>query len=111
MRKIAKVSGHDEVKRVMLYECEDGVYLFEYDREIDSSATADYLQDTVEIVYEIAEEDYGVKPSDWQDIPDPMEFCQHDRIEPTRVIGTNTGNPQWGKLEKLISGNWVPLIE
>lgn len=111
MRKIAKVSNNEEVKRIMLYECEDGVYLFEYDRESDSSATSDYLQDSVEIVYEIAEEDYGVKPSDWQEISDPMEFCQHDRIEPIRVIGRNTGNPQWGKLEKLVSGNWVPLIE
>ena len=99
------------MKRIMLYECEEGVYLFEYNKEVDSSATADYLQDTVEIVYEIAEEDYGVKGSDWQEISDPMEFCQHDRIEPVRVVGRSTGNPQWGKLEKLVSGNWVPLIE
>ncbi|WP_220718062.1 hypothetical protein [Agarivorans litoreus] len=111
MRKIAKVSGNEEVKRIMLYECEDGVYLFEYNKEVDSSATADYLQDTAEIVYEIAEEDYGVKASDWQEISDPMEFCQHDRINPVRVVGRNTGNPQWGKLETLVSGSWVPLIE
>lgn len=95
----------------MLYECEDGVYLFEYDKEFDSSATADYLQDTVEVAYEMAEENYGVKLNDWQEIPDPMEFCRHDRIETIRVIGRNTGKPQWGKLEKLVSGNWVSLIE
>ncbi|WP_220720916.1 hypothetical protein [Agarivorans litoreus] len=111
MRKIAKVVGNEEVKRIMLYECEDGVYLFEYNKEVDSSATADYLQDTAEIVYEIAEEDYGVKASDWEEISDPMEFCQHDRIERVRVVGRNTGNPQWGNLEKLVAGSWVPLIE
>ncbi len=95
----------------MIYECEDGVYLFEYDKEYDSSAVADYLQETVEIVYEIAEKDYGVKLGDWQEIAAPMEFCQHDRIQPVRVIGRNTGNPQWGKLENFVSGNWLPLIE
>ncbi len=111
MRKIAKVADNEEVKRLMLYECEDGVYLFEFDKETDSSAIADYLPDTIEDLYEIAVEDYGVKLTDWEEINDPMEFCQHDRIEPVRVVGRNTGNPQFGKLEKLFSGSWVPLIE
>ncbi len=95
----------------MLYETEHGVYLFEYDRDNDSSAISDYLQDSIEVVFEIAEEDYGVKPEEWQEIPDPLEHCQDDWIEPVRIVGRDKGKPEWGKLEKLVSGSWVPIIE
>lgn len=111
MRQIAKVLENNAAKRLMLYKCEDGVYLFEYDKEIDAPSSADQLQNTLEVVYEIAEEDYGVKANEWETIHDPMEFCQDDRIDHIRMVGRNTGNVQIGKFERLVSGGWEPLVE
>jgi hypothetical protein len=38
-----------------------------------------------------------------------LEYCQQDWIEPVRVIGRNEGQPQWGRLEKLVDGRWQEI--
>ncbi len=93
----------------MIYDSEDGVYLFGYDKEIDCSALWDYWFESLDAAIESGFEDYGVNKSDWKQIPDPQDNCQHDWIEPVRVKGRDTGKPEWGKLEKLIDGKWIEI--
>ncbi|EGR0768240.1 hypothetical protein HBG08_001171 [Vibrio parahaemolyticus] len=109
MRQVAKVENHSEIKRLMLYTCEDGVYLFGFDSDNDAPSKFDYLQDNIDEVYEISKDDYGVEIDAWIQIDNPMEYCQHDRIEPVRVVGINLGSPQWGRLEQLVEGKWVSV--
>ena len=33
MRKIAKVKVKSDIKKLMIYDCDDGTYLFLYDKE------------------------------------------------------------------------------
>ena len=109
MRAIANVCNHPKVKRVMLYECKDWVYLFLYNTENDSACFADYLNDTIDVVKDICLEDYGVQKGDWRTINDPLDGCQDDWIYPVRVKGRNLNKPEWGKFEKLIDNEWVEI--
>ena len=105
MRLTANIKQQNsEIVRLMIYDSEDGVYLFGYDSEIDSSALWDYWFENIDDAYESCLEDYGITKSDWKEIPDPLENCQHDWIQPVRIKGRNIGNPEWGKFEKLIDG-------
>jgi len=109
MRLTANIKQPDsDVKRLMIYDSEDGVYLFGYDKEIDSSAIWDNWFEKVDYAIEASQE-YGVDQNDWQEIPDPLENCQHDWIEPVRVKGRNIGKPEWGKFEKLVNGEWIEI--
>jgi len=58
---------------------------------------------------EVAKIEYGIQHSDWIQINDPLPNCQHDFIRPVRVPGREKGNPQWGSLEELRDGKWVPF--
>lgn len=53
MRLIANIKQTDsDVKRLMIYDSEDGVYLFGYDKEFDTSAIWDYWFEKVEYAIE-----------------------------------------------------------
>jgi hypothetical protein len=110
MRIIAEVKAHEDVKRLMIHDCEDGVYLFLFDIEEDGAAYADYWFETVDEALKIAQEDYGVTNDQWIEISDPLEYCQQDWIAPARIPGRESGNPQWGKLEVLKDGAWIQII-
>ena len=107
MRKIAFVDTFDEVKKLMIYESEDGVYLFGYDCVQDTSSLWDYLYETVEEVEELCFDKYQIDNKQWIDISEPLEDCQHDFIMPTRVIGKKEGNPKWGQFEVFENGKWT----
>ena len=109
MRLIANIKQSDsDVKRLMIHDSEDGVYLFGYDKEDDSNALWDYWFEKV--VYAIeASHEYGIEQIDWMEISDPLEYCQHDWIEPVRIKGRNIGKPEWGKFEKLVNGEWTEI--
>ncbi len=62
----------------MIYASKEGVYLFEYDSEKDSSSVCDYWFESIEETYESCLDNYGIKESDWVEIPDPYEGCQQD---------------------------------
>lgn len=110
MRKIALVKNNNsEIKRVMLYKDEHGIYLFGYSTIEDCGSTWDQWYETIEDVYSVCEEEYNIQIQDWQDIEDPCEYCQHDWITPVRIKGLNVGKPEWGKLEKLVNGIWVDI--
>ena len=81
----------------MVHDCRDGVYLFEFDIIDDGSSLGDYWFENLELAFESCKEDYGITRNEWKQIPDPLEHCQQDRIEPVRVVGRSTGNPQWGQ--------------
>ncbi len=110
MRLTANIRQSDsEIKRLMIYDSEDGVYLFGYDNYEDSGSLWDSWFESIEDAIESCEEDYEIAKSDWEKIPDPLENCQHDWIEPVRVKGRDIGKPEWGKLEKLIDRKWIEV--
>lgn len=109
MRKVAFTSGHDTIKKVMLYECADGVYVFGYDCLQDTASISDYLQDTVEDAEDFCEEEYNINSSDWILIAAPLDNCQHDFILPTKVKGKENGNAKWGYFQTLVDNRWVDI--
>ncbi|RSK46616.1 hypothetical protein [Hymenobacter perfusus] len=110
MRKSAILPvPHPDLKRLMLYEDEHGVYLFGYNTLTDAGGLWDSWFETMADAEEAALENYGVASADWQCIADPLPDCQHDWIAPVRVIGRADGQPWWGHLEKLTDGQWQPF--
>ena len=115
MRKYAYLkepmkSGEGEpVVKVMLYKAEEGVYLFEYTSRDAVQCSADRCYDSLENLY--GDWDDLIDERGWIGIEDPLPDCQHDAFIPLRVEGRNTGNPQWGKYETLIDGQWVDYAE
>jgi biofilm protein TabA len=109
MRKVAFTSGQDSIKKVMLYDCSDGVYVFGYDCLQDTSSISDYLQDTVEDAEGFCKEEYNIMSSNWILIDDPLDNCQHDFILPTKVKGKENDNPEWGQFQTLVDNRWVDI--
>lgn len=72
----------------MIYESEEGVYLFGFNTKSDGHFTWDELYVSLEDVKEEAEERFGVESNNWTVIPEPMENYQHDWIIPGRIKGS-----------------------
>ena len=91
--------------KVMLYETEEGYYLFEYCSPDAVLCSSDRLYGSSEDLYE----DWNdlIDDRGWIEIEDPLPDCQHDAFIPLRVKGRNTGNPEWGKYETLKDGKWI----
>ena len=107
MRKIALVrNNHPDVKRVIVYESDNGVYLFPCASLKDGSAIGDDWFANLSGVDKYCAEEYGIESKDWEYIDDPLDGCQHDWIVPVRVKGRNIGQPQWDSLERLENGVW-----
>lgn len=109
MRKIAFVTSPDKenIKKVMIYESNNGIYLFGYDTVFDYSSLFDEWYENLESAEMCCMEEYNVKSEDWILISDPQEFCQHDLIMPIRVKGRERGMPQWGNYEIFSNGKWT----
>jgi biofilm protein TabA len=69
----------------------------------------DYWYETPAEADEVAKLKYDISQTDWILIADPLPDCQQDFIRPVRVVGRNIGKPEFGKLEELKDGSWVPL--
>lgn len=78
MRKVAFTTDHDNIKKVLLYECSDGVYVFGYDCLHDTAFILDYRQDTVEDAEKFCKDEYNIDSNNWLLIADPLGNCQHD---------------------------------
>ncbi len=86
MRIVANIKQpNSEVKRLMIYESDEGVYLFGYKTIIDAASDWDEFYDSLEDAKERAQEKFEVNDLDWNAIPDPQENCKHDWIEPVRI--------------------------
>ena len=94
----------------MLYQDEQGVYLFGYDTLEDAGCVWDMWFETAAAAESEAQTSYQVAPDTWQTIADPLPDCQHDWISPVRVVGRSIGHPQRGQLETLRNGQWVPIL-
>lgn len=109
MRKIARVGKHPSVARLILCESVDGVYVFPCGSTVDGSALGDEWYASLQEAEDACNERYGVNPADWELIDDPLPGCQHDWVDPVRVVGRDEGSPQWGRFERLEGGAWVEL--
>lgn len=107
MRKVAFIDTFDEIKKLMIYESEDGVYLFGYDCVQDTISIWDNWYLTLEEAEDFCEEKYEVDKEKWIDISEPSTGCQHDFIMQTKVRAKENGKPQWGNFQTLQNGNWV----
>ena len=96
------------VYKIMLYETEEGVYLFEYSSPDAVFSSADRFYESLDDVYD----DWNdlINERGWTGIEDPLPFCQHDAFLPVRVKGRDTGKSEWGRYEILKDGNWVEYI-
>ena len=92
----------------MIHETDSGVYLFGYNTARDAGCLWDLWHESVADA-EAASEEYGVALVDWQTITDPLPDCQQDWIAPVRIKGRVEGMPQWGSLEQLVEGRWLPF--
>ena len=95
-----------EVRRLMIYEDEHGVYLFGFNRVSDGGGLFDEWYETIADAKAAAYEGYQVALNAWTHIDDPIEHCQHDWIQPVRIKGRDIGKPEWGKAERLVNGQW-----
>lgn len=107
MRLITNLPSHPEYKRLMLYQAEQGVFLFFYNTQTDAPGAGDFWFEDLVSAYKYTTEVFGVSEKDWEVIPDPLPNCQDDFIHPVRVKGRDKGSPIWGSFEKLENGDWV----
>jgi hypothetical protein len=77
----------------MIFEKENGVYLFLYDSTDDVPGFADEWYETLEAAEEICRTKYSINPNDWIFIDDPIEYCQDDIVASVRLKGRDRGNP------------------
>ena len=68
------------IVRVMVYESEDGTYLFLFDAADDAPSVADEWHEHPEHAVDRCQRDFGVRSEDWQEVPDPQPGDQHDRL-------------------------------
>ena len=108
MRKYALLEKpFGKTRKVMLYQSDDGTYLFLYNNtHKDSPGFADYWFETLEDAQAAAIE-YNIAKDEWINIDDPLPDCQQDIITPIRIKGRNARKPQWGRYEKLVNGEWI----
>src|SRR4051794_24698285 len=102
MRKVATLHvPKGDVRRLMIYACAEGAYLFGFSRLEDGPGDWDQWYETEEAAEQSAREQFAVQSSDWTAIDDPLPDTQHDWIRPTRVKRDAQGNKLWGQFEAL----------
>ena len=108
MRKIAFISeqNKENIKKVMIYENNSGVYLFGYDTILDCNALFDEWYEYLNDAEESCEREYNIKSEDWISISDPQDFCNIDYIMPVRIKGRDIGKPEFDCWEILLNGKW-----
>ena len=101
-----KCDGGVSVYKVMLYENDEGVYLFEYASPEAIQCSSDRFYDSLEDLYD----DWNdlVDERGWIELEDPLPDCQQDAFIPLRVKGREIGKPDWERCETLIDGKWFP---
>ena len=111
MRKYAwlkeprRLDENTYVCKIMLYEAEEGVYLFAYASPDAIQCSYDRCYDSLADLYD----DWNalIDERGWIELDDPLPYCQQDAFIPLRVKGRNIDKPEWGKFETLHEGTWV----
>lgn len=114
MRKLAylkapfRTVNGDTIYKIVMYTDDDGVYVFMYDSPdaVMSSSDRWYLEEV------LAVDDWQEQIDDngWQEIDDPLPYCQHDALLPIRIKGRDKGEPQWDCFEIFENGEWKEYI-
>ena len=111
MRKYAylkaplKYHSGDCIYKIMFYETEEGIYLFEYCDPDAVLCSYDRCYESLDDLFE--EWNNLIDENGWIEIEDPLPFCQHDACIPIRLKGRDIGKPEWGVYEMLKDGRWV----
>ena len=105
MRKVAFVNVVDETLKLMIYQCDEGIYLFGYECIQDASSKWDNWFEDLETAAQYCRD--KIDDNDWILISDPCTDCQHDFIMPTRIKGRDSGKPEYGKFETLVNRRWI----
>ena len=105
LKEPVKGNESDLIVKIMLFEAEESIYLFEYCSPDAVLCSSDRCYDSLEDLYEDWNE--RIDERGWIGIEDPLPDCQHDAFIPLRVKGRNVGKPEWGKYETLKDGRWV----
>ncbi|EWH09924.1 hypothetical protein KLA_17057 [Cellulophaga geojensis KL-A] len=88
MRKIASISEPTNgIVRLMIHNDDNGTYLFGYAKIEDCGAEWDEWYESEMQAMEAGLQAYGVKSSEWTEIPNPEPNCQQDWINPVRLKG------------------------
>lgn len=110
MRKYAylkkpQTHGGNSIYKVMLYEAEEGFYLFEYADPDAVLSCSDRCYESLEDLYD----DWNglLDERGWIGMEDPLPGCQHDAFLPLRIKGRDMGKPEWGRYETLRDGEWI----
>jgi hypothetical protein len=102
MRKIATLSEEiDGFRRLMIFSCDGGTYLFFFKSLSDGPCDRDDWYESFEEAESAAERLFAVNPNDWISIPDPIPGAQHDWIRPTRTRLGEDGLPEYGEFEPI----------
>jgi len=111
MRKMAQIANSQtEVKRVILYEADDGAYIFLFAMDADGPADGDQWFESTSEAEDYCTEQFRIERGDWQVICDPAPGCQHDWIAQVRVKRDIAGAPLWGQYERSENGAWVDVV-
>lgn len=112
MRKIVNlVEPINGIVRLMIYNDQNGTYLFGFNKMEDCSSVFDEWYENEIDALESCEYNFRIKTRDWNEIPNPEENCQHDWINPVRVKRQQNSNLIFSKFEKKIDGNWIDFLE
>ena len=105
LREPYKTADDKNIYKIMMYEAEEGSYLFMYSSPDAVLSVSDLCYDSPEDLFE----DWNdlIDENGWIDMEDPMPYCQHDAFIPIWVKGRDTGKPEWGKFEILQDGEWT----
>ena len=110
MRLVATVKNCDDVARLMIHVDEKNVYLFRYARAEDGPCDVDLWFETVADAQAAAGAQFGVSREDWTTIDDPMPGCQHDWIEPVRLLSRDVSETGELACERLVNGRWRTFL-
>lgn len=107
MREVAILPAGEEVRRLMIFESQEGVLLFGRRSAVDGPADWDLWFDSVRSARDYCRDTYGASDDLWRPLPDPMPGCQDDWEAVVRVKGRDRGAPIWGSYEQLgADGVW-----
>jgi hypothetical protein len=117
MRHVATVEGSMSNKRIMLVEnsqdhrYQGGIICFIFLDNIDGPAEAGefYHGLTVEQVKAELEDNFGIQPMAWREIPDQLQGCQDDWISPVRIAKDDRGEQIVGEWELLVDQRWMRI--
>lgn len=121
MRIIATIPSHPQYKRAMICQNQDGVFLFLYKSENDSSCQHDSWFEQLSDAFDYAVNHFQIQKQQWLKIPDTLPGCFDDYIHTVpldpderhkALIQAVDGELEWvnALLSAGTDSNGMPLI-